>query len=47
MSKISNSGTIIKLNELADVVQIYLGSGAKKVSIPLISFIEFVIVPSG
>lgn len=45
LGEISISGTIIKINELANVLQVCLDSGAKKVLIPSTSFTDFSTVP--
>lgn len=44
---ISISGTLIKADELANVLQICLDSGAKKVLLPSTSFVDFATVPAG
>ena len=46
LGEISISGTIIKVDELANVLQVCLDSGAKKVLIPATSFADFGTVPS-
>ncbi len=46
LGEISISGTIIKVDELANVLQVCLDSGAKKVLIPATSFADFNTVPS-
>ncbi len=46
LGEISISGTIIKVDELANVLQVCLDSGAKKVLIPATSFADFSTVPS-
>lgn len=38
------SGTLIKVDELANTLQVCLDSGAKKVLIPSTSFVDFVTV---
>lgn len=43
---ISISGTIIKADELANVLQVCLDSGAKKVLLPSTSFVDFATVPA-
>lgn len=43
---ISISGTLIKADELANVLQICLDSGAKKVLLPSTSFVDFATVPA-
>ena len=43
---ISISGTLIKADELANVLQVCLDSGAKKVLLPSTSFVDFVTVPA-
>lgn len=45
LGEISISGTIIKVDELANVLQVCLDSGAKKVLIPSTSFVDFGTVP--
>jgi len=45
LGEISISGTIIKADELANVLQVCLDSGAKKVLIPSTSFTDFGTVP--
>ncbi|MDE7363029.1 MAG: protease Lon-related BREX system protein BrxL [Oscillospiraceae bacterium] len=45
LGEISMSGTIIKVDELANILQVCLDSGAKKVLIPSTSFPDLVIVP--
>ena len=45
LGEISISGTIIKVEELANVLQVCLDSGAKKVLIPSTSFVDFSTVP--
>ena len=42
---ISISGTLIKVDELANVLQVCLDSGAKRVLIPSTSFVDFATVP--
>ena len=46
MGEISISGTIIKINNLANALQVCLDSGAKKVLIPSTSFADFATVPA-
>ena len=46
LGEISISGTIIKVDELANTLQVCLDSGAKKVLIPSISFTDFSTVPA-
>lgn len=46
MGEISISGTIIKVNNLANALQVCLDSGAKKVLIPSTSFADFATVPA-
>lgn len=46
LGDISISGTLIKVDELANVLQVCLDSGAKKVLIPAISMADFATVPS-
>lgn len=43
---ISISGTLIKVEELANVLQVCLDSGAKKVLLPSTSFVDFATVPA-
>lgn len=45
LGEISISGTLIKVNNLADILQVCLDSGAKKVLLPQTSFVDFVTVP--
>ena len=45
LGEISISGTMIKVDELANALQICLDSGAKKVLIPSTSFLDFATVP--
>ena len=45
LGEISISGTLIKVDELANSLQVCLDSGAKKVLIPAISMIDFATVP--
>lgn len=46
LGEISISGTLIKVDELANSLQVCLDSGAKKVLIPATSMIDFASVPS-
>ena len=46
LGEISISGTIMKVENLADTLQVCMDSGAKKVLIPQTSFVDFVTVPS-
>lgn len=46
MGEISISGTMIKVDELANALQVCLDSGAKKVLIPSTSFVDFASVPA-
>lgn len=46
LGDISIGGTLIKVDELANVLQVCLDSGAKKVLIPSISMVDFVTVPA-
>ena len=46
LGEISISGTMIKVNELANTLQCCLDSGAKKVLIPSVSMIDFAAVPA-
>ena len=45
MGEISISGTMIKVDELANALQVCLDCGAKKVLIPATSMVDFVTVP--
>lgn len=45
LGDISISGTLIKVDELANVLQVCLNSGAKRVLIPSTSFVDFATVP--
>jgi len=45
LGEISISGTLMKVDELANVLQVCLDSGAKRVLIPSISFTDFATVP--
>ena len=45
LGEISISGTLIKVDELANSLQVCLDSGAKKVLIPATSMVDFVTVP--
>lgn len=45
LGEISISGTMMKVDELANTLQVCLDSGAKKVLIPSTSFIDFAMVP--
>ena len=45
LGEISISGTLIKVDELANTLQVCLDSGAKKVLIPSTSFVDFATVP--
>lgn len=45
LGEISISGTLIKVNELANSLQVCLDSGAKRVLIPATSMVDFVTVP--
>ncbi len=45
LGEISISGTLIKVENLADTLQVCLDSGAKKVLIPQTSFVDFAMVP--
>ena len=45
LGDISISGTLIKVDELANVLQVCLDSGAKRVLIPSLSFVDFATVP--
>lgn len=46
LGEISISGTIIKTDELANVLQVCLDSGAKKILLPSTSFVDFGTVPA-
>ena len=46
MGEISIGGTIIKVDELANSLQVCLDSGAKKVLIPATSFADIATVPA-
>ena len=46
LGEISISGTIQKVPELANSLQVCLDSGAKKVLIPATSMVDFVTVPA-
>ena len=46
LGEISISGTLIKVDELANTLQVCLDSGAKKVLLPATSMIDFATVPS-
>lgn len=46
LGEISISGTMIKVEELANVLQMCLDSGAKKVLLPSTSFADFATVPA-
>lgn len=46
LGEISISGTILKVDELANALQVCLDSGAKKVLIPSTSFVDFATIPS-
>lgn len=45
LGDISISGTMIKVDELANVLQVCLDSGAKRVLLPSTSFVDFATVP--
>jgi ATP-dependent Lon protease len=45
MGEISISGTLLKVDELANALQVCLDSGAKKVLIPATSMVDFATVP--
>lgn len=45
LGEISISGTLIKVDNLADTLQVCLDSGAKKVLLPQTSFVDFATVP--
>ena len=46
LGEISISGTMIKVDELANTLQCCLDSGAKKVLIPSVSMMDFATVPA-
>ena len=46
LDEISISGTMIKVDELANTLQVCLDSGAKKVLLPSTSFVDFATVPT-
>lgn len=46
LGEISISGTMIKVEELANALQVCLDSGAKKVLLPSTSFVDFATVPA-
>ena len=46
LQKRLHSGTLIKADELANVLQVCLDSGAKKVLLPSTSFVDFATVPA-
>ena len=46
LGEISISGTMMKVDELANTLQCFLDSGAKKVLIPSVSMIDFAAVPA-
>lgn len=46
LGEISISGTLIKVDELANTLQVCLDSGAKKVLLPATSMTDFIAVPS-
>ena len=45
LGEISISGTMIKVDELASTLQVCLDSGAKRILMPSISFVDFATVP--
>ena len=45
LGEISISGTLLKVDNLADTLQVCLDSGAKKVLLPQTSFVDFATVP--
>ena len=45
LGEISISGTLIKVDNLADTLQVCLDCGAKKVLLPQTSFVDFATVP--
>ena len=46
LGEISISGTMIKVDNLADTLQVCLDCGAKKVVLPQISAVDFATVPA-
>ena len=46
LGDISIGGTIVKVEELANCLQVCLDSGAKKILLPSCSFADFATVPS-
>ena len=46
LGEISISGTLIKVDNLADTLQVCLDSGAKKILLPQTSFVDFATVPT-
>ena len=46
LGEITISGTVLKVEELANVLQVCLDSGAKKVLMPITSATDFAQVPS-
>lgn len=46
LGEISISGTLIKVGNLADTLQVCLDSGAKKILLPQTSFVDFATVPT-
>ncbi len=46
LGEISISGTIIKVDELANALQVCLDSGAKKVLLPATSMVDFASIPA-
>ena len=46
LGEISISGTLMKVENLADTLQVCLDSGAKKILLPQTSFVDFATVPS-
>lgn len=45
LGEVSISGTMIKMDNLADTLQVCLDSGAKKVLLPMMCAADFVVVP--
>ncbi|MEG2265079.1 MAG: S16 family serine protease, partial [Acinetobacter sp.] len=46
LGEITISGTIIRVDELASTLQVCLDSGAKKILLPSLSFVDFATVPA-
>ena len=45
LGEISMTGTLVKVDDLADTMQVCLDSGAKKLLLPQISFMDMITVP--